>query len=140
MRSAAAVVFLSVFASVFLEYACAQQFQVSPASPNNLDPCKYFENVTGKWNWASVHATLSPAISDIQQLNHHEFVAFEQCLYYFLANRAQHQSMKFNAVHPIATLPPIYGGGNEQKSIKVRAGQITLQHFQLVSRHGSGQI
>ncbi|KAH7728300.1 CBN-LGC-21 protein [Aphelenchoides avenae] len=39
--------------------------------------------------------------------------------------------MKFNAVHPIATLPPIYGGGNDQKSIKVRAGQITLQHFQL---------
>ncbi|KAI1700724.1 neurotransmitter-gated ion-channel ligand binding domain-containing protein [Ditylenchus destructor] len=85
---------------------------------NSLDPCKYFENIT-----------------DVQQLNHHEYVAFEQCLYYFLANRAQHQAAgAFGAIHPIATLPPSYGGprnGPKGGEIRVRVGQITIQHFQL---------
>jgi hypothetical protein len=106
---------------------------VAGAAINQLDPCRYFENV-----------------SDVQQLNHHEYVAFEQCLYYFLANRAQHQAANaFGAIHPIATLPPAYGGnkggagnsggGPQQKEIRVRVGQITLQHFQLVSEEWVGK-
>lgn len=65
-------------------------------------------------------------------------MAFEQCLYYFLANRAQHQAASaFGAVHPIATLPPNFAVTGAQKGavgsqVKVRVGQITLQHFQLV--------
>ncbi|KAI6192167.1 Neur-chan-LBD domain-containing protein [Aphelenchoides bicaudatus] len=92
---------------------CAQQFHAIPSGATSLDPCKYFDNVT-----------------DVQSLNHHEFVAFEQCLYYFLANKAQQSSSKFGSVHPIATLPPV-GGQTDQKTVKVRVGQITLQHFQL---------
>ncbi|KAE9547467.1 hypothetical protein FO519_009322 [Halicephalobus sp. NKZ332] len=92
----------------------AQQLQLTPAnSINNLDPCKYFENIT-----------------DTQQLSHHEFVAFEQCVYYFLASKAQKTSTKFGAVHPIATLPPTFAE-NAPPTIKVKVGQITLQHFQL---------
>uniref|UniRef100_A0A915EKY2 Neurotransmitter-gated ion-channel ligand-binding domain-containing protein n=1 Tax=Ditylenchus dipsaci TaxID=166011 RepID=A0A915EKY2_9BILA len=87
---------------------------------NSLDPCKYFENIT-----------------DTQQMNHHEYVAFEQCLYYYLANRAQHQAAgAFGALHPIATLPPTYGAGvhtahSKASDIRVKVGQITMQHFQL---------
>ncbi|CAD5231049.1 unnamed protein product [Bursaphelenchus okinawaensis] len=100
--------------AVLLPLFLAQQFHISgPGSVGSLDPCKYFENVT-----------------DVQQLNHHEFVAFEQCLYYFLANKAQQGSAKFGSVHPIATLPPVYGS-TDQKNVKVKVGQITLQHFQL---------
>uniref|UniRef100_A0AC34FEJ4 Neurotransmitter-gated ion-channel ligand-binding domain-containing protein n=1 Tax=Panagrolaimus sp. ES5 TaxID=591445 RepID=A0AC34FEJ4_9BILA len=43
---------------------------------------------------------------------------------------AQRTSAKFGAVHPIATLPPTYGE-NSQPVVKVKVGQITLQHFQL---------
>jgi hypothetical protein len=105
---------LSIFGVVLCGLALSQQFHVIPSGSGGLDPCKYFENVT-----------------DIQSLNHHEFVAFEQCLYYFLANKAQQSSTKLGSVHPIATLPPTYGS-SDQKSVKVRVGQITLQHFQLV--------
>lgn len=62
------------------------------------------------------------------------YLAYEQCLYYFLANKAQHNSVKFGTIHPIATLPPTYGE-DAQKSIKVQIGQITLQHFQLVIKN-----
>ncbi|KAI6221905.1 Neur-chan-LBD domain-containing protein [Aphelenchoides fujianensis] len=104
---------LATVGLVALSVVLAQQFHVIPSGGSNLDPCKYFENVT-----------------DVQSLNHHEFVAFEQCLYYFLANKAQHETTKFGSVHPIATLPPVYGQ-SDRKNVKVRIGQITLQHFQL---------
>lgn len=112
---------LSILGAVLCGLVLSQQFHVIPSGSGGLDPCKYFENVT-----------------DIQSLNHHEFVAFEQCLYYFLANKAQQSSTKLGSVHPIATLPPTYGS-SDQKSVKVRVGQITLQHFQLV-RSNSDQI
>lgn len=112
--------------------ASGQQLQLSPASNiNSLDPCKFFENVTGNYNLINEMPNLNPrSNSDVQQLNHHEFVAFEQCVYYFLANKAQRSSAKFGAVHPIATLPPTYAEG-APSTVKVRVGQITLQHFQL---------
>jgi hypothetical protein len=39
-----------VFALILCGFAAvwAQQFHVIPAGGSNLDPCKYFENVTGK--------------------------------------------------------------------------------------------
>uniref|UniRef100_A0A7E4ZTM0 Neur_chan_LBD domain-containing protein n=1 Tax=Panagrellus redivivus TaxID=6233 RepID=A0A7E4ZTM0_PANRE len=112
MKSSSATVLATIFA--LLAIAAGQQLSLSPASPlNSLDPCKYFENVT-----------------DTTQLSHHEFVAYEQCVYYFLASKAQKNSAKFGTVHPIATLPPTYAE-NAPSTVKVKIGQITLQHFQL---------
>lgn len=63
-------------------------------------------------------------------MSSHEYVAYEQCLYYYLSNKAQHTSIKFGTVHPLATLPPSYAD-EARKSVKVQIGQVTLQHFQL---------
>uniref|UniRef100_A0A914C1H4 Neurotransmitter-gated ion-channel ligand-binding domain-containing protein n=1 Tax=Acrobeloides nanus TaxID=290746 RepID=A0A914C1H4_9BILA len=101
---------LALLCAALFGYAFAQ-FPVG--SGTNLDVCKYFENVT-----------------DVQTLTSHEYVAYEQCLYYFLANKAQHTNVRFGTIHPIATLPPTYAE-DAPKSVKVQIGQITLQHFQL---------
>ena len=51
--------------------------------------------------------------ADVQKFNNHEYRVFENCIYYWLANRAQKASdvgLAFGAgVHPIATLPPNLG-------------------------------
>uniref|UniRef100_A0A0N4ZRY6 alpha-1,3-mannosyl-glycoprotein 2-beta-N-acetylglucosaminyltransferase n=1 Tax=Parastrongyloides trichosuri TaxID=131310 RepID=A0A0N4ZRY6_PARTI len=59
-----------------------------------------------------------------QQLSRHEYVAFEQCLYYYLASESQKKFLKLKVLHPLATLPP-------SNNVNVFVKQITLQHFSL---------
>uniref|UniRef100_A0A0K0ETJ7 Neur_chan_LBD domain-containing protein n=1 Tax=Strongyloides stercoralis TaxID=6248 RepID=A0A0K0ETJ7_STRER len=74
---------------------------------NRLEQCKYLQNIT-----------------NTQQLSHHEYVAFEQCLYYYLASETQKKFLKLKVLHPLATLPP-------SNNVNVFVKQITLQHFSL---------
>lgn len=162
-----------IFALILFGFATvgAQQFHVIPAGGANLDPCKYFENVTGRclkgglkfskvvlmafkilgtislffyissFNNLRIFQIFNPwTITSLLPLNSVFTVSFKNFNYLhvlklldFLANKAQQSSSKFGSVHPIATLPPVYGSQSDQKTVKVRVGQITLQHFQLVS-------
>jgi len=52
--------------------------------------------------------------TDIESLNHHQYASFENCVYYFLANRAQQQVISSGlhfgtaSLQPIASMPPNY--------------------------------
>lgn len=81
----------------------------------NIMECKrFFENIT-----------------NIESLNHHQYASFENCVYYFLANRAQQQvassGLHFGtaSLQPIASMPPNYS------QIRLLVAKITIQHFQL---------
>ncbi|KAF7632089.1 Neur_chan_LBD domain-containing protein [Meloidogyne graminicola] len=81
----------------------------------NIMECKrFFENIT-----------------NVESLNHHQYSSFENCIYYFLANRVQQQvvssGLHFGSAsfQPISSLPPSFN------QIKLFVAKITIQHFQL---------
>ncbi|KAK0390494.1 hypothetical protein QR680_019377 [Steinernema hermaphroditum] len=116
----------------FLPFIATQELVLSSLFHNSgisfgVEPCSYFDNIT-----------------DIQQLEQHQFASFEQCLYYFLATETQKKYANAAVPHAIASLPPSYGKRN--RSVNVRVSQITLQHSHLneflkdLSIHGYLQL
>uniref|UniRef100_A0AC35TG39 Neur_chan_LBD domain-containing protein n=1 Tax=Rhabditophanes sp. KR3021 TaxID=114890 RepID=A0AC35TG39_9BILA len=74
---------------------------------NRLEQCKYLQNAT-----------------NTEQLAKHEYAAYENCLYYYLASEQQKLALKIGVLHPLATLPPA-------NKVVVTINQITLQQYEL---------
>uniref|UniRef100_A0A1I8BNH1 Neur_chan_LBD domain-containing protein n=1 Tax=Meloidogyne hapla TaxID=6305 RepID=A0A1I8BNH1_MELHA len=84
-------------------------FGFNNLNSENIMECKrFFENIT-----------------NIESLNHHQYASFENCVYYFLANRAQQQiassGLNFGtaSLQPIASMPPNYSQNEFLRSLDI---------------------